>query len=121
MEALLAVTIGVLVATAVYLMLARNVLRFIFGHVLISNAANMTIFVAGRLTPGAPPLIPLGAEEPVGDVANALPQALLLSASVIGLGLFAFARVLMFRAYTSLGTLYSDDMRIAEPRKTDAE
>ncbi|MEM9342401.1 MAG: Na+/H+ antiporter subunit C [Pseudomonadota bacterium] len=121
MEALLALTIGVLVATAVYLMLARNVLRFIFGLVLISNAANLTIFVGGRLTPGAPPLIPLGAEAPVGDVANALPQALVLTAIVIGFGLFAFALVLMFRAYSSLGTLYPDEMRAAEPRETDAE
>ena len=117
MEALLALSIGVLVATAVYLMLARNVLRFIFGLVLISNAANLTIFVSGRLTAGAPPLIPVGAEAPVGDVANALPQALVLTAIVIGFGLFAFALVLMFRAYTSLGTLYSDEMRVAEPRE----
>ncbi|MBY5935584.1 Na+/H+ antiporter subunit C [Tateyamaria omphalii] len=119
MEALLAITIGVLVATSVYLMLARNVLRFIFGLVLISNAANLIIFVSGRLTAGAPPLIPEGADGPVGDVANALPQALVLTAIVIGFGLFAFALVLMFRAYTTLGTLYSDDMRIAEPRTED--
>jgi multicomponent Na+:H+ antiporter subunit C len=97
-------------------MLARNVLRFIFGLVLISNAANLTIFTAGRLTPGAPPLIPEGADAPVGTVANALPQALVLTAIVIGFGLFAFALVLMFRAYTSLGTLQSDEMRVAEPR-----
>ncbi|HBG97332.1 MAG TPA: cation:proton antiporter [Rhodobacteraceae bacterium] len=116
MEALLAVTIGVLVAGAVYLMLARNVLRFIFGLVLISNAANLVIFTAGRLTPGEPPLIPEGADAPVGTVANALPQALVLTAIVIGFGLFAFALVLMFRAYTSLGTLQSDEMRVAEPR-----
>jgi multicomponent Na+:H+ antiporter subunit C len=50
MEASLAIMVGVLVAAAVYLMLARNVLRFIFGLVLISNAANLTIFAAGRLT-----------------------------------------------------------------------
>ncbi|MEM6758453.1 MAG: Na+/H+ antiporter subunit C [Pseudomonadota bacterium] len=116
MEPLLAITIGILVAAAVYLMLARNVLRFIFGLVLISNAANLTIFVAGGLTAGAPPLIPAGAEAPVDLVANALPQALVLTAIVIGFGLFAFALVLMFRAYTTLGTLYSDDMRVAEPR-----
>lgn len=120
MEALLAITIGILVATSVYLMLARNVLRFIFGLVLISNAANLIIFTAGRLTEAAPPLIPLGAETPVGDVANALPQALVLTAIVIGFGLFAFALILVFRAYATLGTLYSDDMRIAEPRE-DAE
>jgi multicomponent Na+:H+ antiporter subunit C len=117
MEALLAMTVGVLVAAAVYLMLARNVLRFIFGLVLISNAANMVIFAAGRLTEGTPPLIPEGADVPAGPVANALPQALVLTAIVIGFGLFAFALVLMFRAYTSLGTLQSDEMRVAEPRE----
>ena len=117
MEALLAGTIGILVATAVYLMLARNVLRFIFGLVLISNAANLIIFTSGRLTEGAPPLIAEGAEAPIGPVANALPQALVLTAIVIGFGLFAFALILVFRAYTSLGTLFSDDMRLAEPRE----
>jgi len=119
MEALLAIAIGVLMAASVYLMLARNVLRFIFGLVLMSNAANLTIFVAGRLTEGAPPLIAEGALAPSGVVANALPQALVLTAIVIGFGLFAFALVLVFRAYTTLGTLYSDDMRIAEPRPED--
>lgn len=116
MEALLAIAIGVLVAAAVYLMLARNVLRFLFGLVLISNAANLTIFVSGGLVEGAPPLIPEGAYAPAGEVANALPQALVLTAIVIGFGLFAFALVLTLRAYTALGTLFSDDMRVAEPR-----
>lgn len=115
MEALLAIGIGALIATAVYLMLARNILRFIFGLVLISNAANLTIFTAGRLTEGLPPLVPEGADGPVDGVANALPQALVLTAIVIGFGLFAFALILMFRAYTSLGTLNSDEMRVAEP------
>ena len=117
MEALLAITIGVLVAASVYLMLSRHVLRFIFGLVLISNAANMTIFTAGRLTEGSPPLIPLGADAAVAGAANALPQALVLTAIVIGFGLFAFALILMFRAYTTLGTLDSDEMRVAEPRE----
>ncbi|MEM1387656.1 MAG: Na+/H+ antiporter subunit C [Pseudomonadota bacterium] len=120
MEALLAITIGVLVAAAVYLMLARHVLRFIFGLVLISNAANLMIFTAGRLTEGSPPIIPEDADMPVGVVANALPQALVLTAIVIGFGLFAFALILMFRAYTTLGTLDSDHMRVAEPVQDDA-
>ena len=117
MDALLAISIGILVAAAVYLMLARHVLRFIFGLVLISNAANLTIFTAGRLTEGSPPLIAEGADAPAGLVANALPQALVLTAIVIGFGLFAFALILMFRAYTTLGTLDSDEMRVAEPRE----
>jgi multicomponent Na+:H+ antiporter subunit C len=120
MELLVALMVGVLVAAAVHLMLARNVLRFIFGLVLISNAANLTIFVSGRLTPESPPLIPEGADFPVEGVANALPQALVLTAIVIGFGLFAFALTLVYRAYQNLGTLNSDEMRLAEPPEAKA-
>lgn len=121
MEILVALMIGVLVAASVYLMLARNVLRFLFGLVLISNAANLIIFVSGRLTPQAPPLIPDGADAPLGAVANALPQALVLTAIVIGFGLFAFALTLVYRTYQNLGTLNSDEMRLAEPRDPKRE
>ena len=116
MEELTAVVIGLVVACAVYLMLARNVLRFIFGLVLISNAANLVIFLGGRLTEGTPPLIPYGETVLAPGAANALPQALVLTAIVIGFGLFAFALILMFRVYSTLGTLDSDEMRLAEPR-----
>lgn len=121
MEILVAIMIGVLVAASVYLMLARNVLRFLFGLILISNAANLIIFASGRLTPAAPPLIPEGADAPVGVVANALPQALVLTAIVIGFGLFAFALTLIYRTYQNLGTLNSDEMRLAEPVESKAE
>jgi multicomponent Na+:H+ antiporter subunit C len=114
MEALLALAVGVMVAAAVYLMLARSFLRFLFGLILLSNAANLLIFAGGRLTEGAPPLIPEGADGPVGLVANALPQALVLTAIVIGFGLFAFALVLALRAHAVLGTLDSDDLHMAE-------
>jgi len=114
-EVVVSILVGVLFATAIYLMLARNLLRFLFGLILISNGANLAIFAAGRLTAGNPPLIPEGAEAPVYDAANALPQALVLTAIVIGFGLFAFALVLTFRAYSNLGTLDTDEMRIAEP------
>lgn len=115
MEVLLSLLIGILVTTSVYLMLARNVLRFLFGLVLLSNAANLTIFLAGRLTPEAPALVPQGLLSPPDVVANALPQALVLTAIVIGFGLFAFALVLVYRGYDALGTLNSDEMRYAEP------
>lgn len=115
MEVLLSLLIGILVTTSVYLMLARNVLRFLFGLVLLSNAANLTIFLAGRLTPEAPALVPQGLLSPPDVVANALPQALVLTAIVIGFGLFAFALVLVYRGYDALGTLNTDEMRYAEP------
>ncbi|PWK59116.1 Na+/H+ antiporter subunit C [Roseicyclus mahoneyensis] len=121
MEILIAIMVGVLVAASVYLMLARSVLRFLFGLILISNAANLVIFVSGRLTPEAPPLIVEGADAPLAEVANALPQALVLTAIVIGFGLFAFALTLVYRTYQNLGTLNSDEMRLAEPIDVKAE
>ena len=117
MEALIALMVGVLVAAAVYLMLARDVLRFLFGLILISNATNLLIFASGGLTAESPPLIAYGAEAPAAGVANALPQALVLTAIVIGFGLFAFALVLVYRAYQTMGTLDSDEMRLAEPEE----
>jgi multicomponent Na+:H+ antiporter subunit C len=121
MELLVAIMIGVLVAASVYLMLARDVLRFLFGLILLSNAANLIIFVSGRLTPAAPPLIHEGADAPLGVVANALPQALVLTAIVIGFGLFASALTLVYRTYQTLGTINSDELRLSEPVETKAE
>ena len=71
---------------------------------------------AARIRAGAPPLIPEGADAPT-IAANALPQALVLTAIVIGFGLFAFAIVLVFRAWTTLNSLTPDDMRLAEPEE----
>ncbi|WP_445355661.1 Na+/H+ antiporter subunit C [Microbulbifer sp. EKSA008] len=117
MEAPLAVVVGILIATGVYLMLARHLLHYLFGLVLISNAANLAIFIAGRLTRASPPLVPKGQEAPQIIVANPLPQALILTAIVIGFGLLAFALALIAQAYRELGTLDVDSMRIAEPVK----
>ena len=116
MEALLAVLIGALVAASVYLMLSRHVVRFLFGLVLFSNAVNLLLFAAGRVLWGAPPLVPLGLSAPMGPVANPLPQALILTAIVIGFGLLAFALVLSVRAAGALDTADLDAMRAAEPR-----
>lgn len=105
MDALLAGLIGLLFAAALYQMLSGHFLRFLLGLVLMSNAATLTVFVSGRLTIGAAPLIPVGADAPLTEVANALPQALVLTAIVIGLGLFAFTLFLAIRTYRRLGHL----------------
>jgi len=105
MDALLAGLIGLLFAAALYQMLSGHFLRFLLGLVLISNAATLTVFVSGRLTIGAAPLIPVGENAPIGAVANALPQALVLTAIVIGLGLFAFTLFLAIRTFRRLGHL----------------
>jgi len=114
-ETLLAVLVGAMVASSIYLMLGRDLIRFIFGLVLASNAVNLLILAAGRTGRRPPPLIGVGAEVPAGPVANALPQALILTAVVIGFALLAFVFVLFYRAYQELGTVDAERMRTAEP------
>lgn len=114
MEVLLALMIGILAAAGAYLIMSGRTLPYLFGLILISNAANLVIFTAGRLTFGRPPLVPPGADA-VADVANALPQALILTAIVIGFGLLVFALALAFRSYYVLCTTDMDAMRAAEP------
>ncbi|WP_296642496.1 Na+/H+ antiporter subunit C [Roseinatronobacter sp.] len=117
MESLTAILIGVLTAAAVYMMLARNIMRFMFGLILLSNAVNLTIFTAGRMTKGEPALVPYGQDAPLTDIGNALPQALVLTAIVIGFGLLAFLLALVFEAYRRLRVVDTDAMRHAEPKE----
>ncbi|WP_148253533.1 Na+/H+ antiporter subunit C [Aidingimonas lacisalsi] len=99
MEPLMAVVIGILYATAIYMMLRRSIVKLVIGLMLLSNAANLLIFTSAGMTRGAPPLIPEGASEPLGQVADPLPQALVLTAIVIAFGVLSFAVVLIRRAY----------------------
>lgn len=115
MEPVLAVLVGLMVAASVYLILGRNLIRFIFGLALASNAANLLLFTGGRLPSKTPPLIPEGALTPPGMAANALPQALMLTAIVIGFALLVFIFVLFYRAYEAIGTVDTEFMRWAEP------
>jgi len=115
METVLAILSGAMVAGSVFLMLGRNLVRFIFGLVLVSNAVNLLIFAAGRLESTRPPLIPADATIPAATVANSLPQALILTAIVIGFALLVFIFILFFRAYEKLGTVDTEAMTDAEP------
>ena len=115
MELVLAVLTGGLVAGGVYLMLRRNLVRLLFGLVLISNAINLLIFTSGGLTRGRPALIPAVPDVVQDATANPLPQALILTAIVIGFGLLTFALVLVHRTHREFGTLDPDAIRETEP------
>ena len=115
MEAALAFVVACLFATALYLILSKHIIRMLLGIALLGNAVNLLIFTAGRVGPIAPPLIAGGLEVPAMDVANPLPQALILTAIVISFSFFAFLLVLAFRAYQDLETDDTDEMRLAEP------
>ena len=116
MEILLAVIIGSLFAGGIYMILRRSLIKLIIGLALLGHAANLLIFSIGDLVRGAPPLIPEGAAHPPVPFADPLPQALILTAIVIGFGAQAFAIVLIKRVYERVGT---DDMD--ELTTTDSE
>jgi len=109
MEPVLAVVIGGLYAAGMYLMVRRSIVKMIFGLALLGNAANLLIFTVGRLTRGRPPHIPLDSTLPSLPVADPVPQALILTAIVIGFGVQAFALVLIKRVYQTVG---SDDQDV---------
>lgn len=111
MEIVWSVVVGVFVATGIYLMLEKHILRLLFGIMLLSSAVNLAIFTAGRLTPGALPLIDSHSLSPPENAANPLPQALILTAIVIGFGLIIFALMLFYRAYKETGSADVDDMQ----------
>ncbi|MDT9547091.1 MAG: Na+/H+ antiporter subunit C [Chlorobium sp.] len=112
MTTLLAIIIGVLYAAGIYLILRRSMVRVIFGLILLGHAANLMIFTVGRLTKGSPAFVPEGAESIITrPFADPLPQALILTAIVIGFGVQAFAIVLFRRTYQTLKTGDLDEMR----------
>lgn len=117
MEVIMALTVGGMIAGSVYLFLSRQYLRVMFGVIVLSNAINVAILTVGRLTPGHAPLIVPGAEVVAPGAANPLPQALILTAIVIGFGLLSFALALGWRAYQEMGTLGTEAMRVAEPEE----
>ena len=86
MNLLFAAVVGVLFGSGVFLLLKPDLFRVVTGLVLVSNAANLTLMASG-LSRGAAPIAPSG--EPVAD---ALVQAMTLTALVIG---FAVAAVLL--------------------------
>ena len=114
MELVLALLTGGLVAGGVYLMLRRNLVRLLFGLVLISNAINLLIFTSGGLTRGRPALLPVTPDVAQGAMANPLPQALILTSIVIGFGVLAFALVLAHRVHESAGSDDIDAIRLDE-------
>ena len=112
MEVLLALASGVLYAAGIYLMLRRRLAQLIIGLGLLSNGTNLLIFTAGSLTRARPPVLSEGAERLVAPYADPVPQALVLTAIVIGFGVLAFALVLAHRVHQSAG---SDDIDTLGP------
>ncbi|WP_028049258.1 Na(+)/H(+) antiporter subunit C [Cellulomonas sp. URHD0024] len=90
----LVVTIGVLFAAGVYLLLERSLSRVLIGVILVGNGANLLFLVAGGAA-GRPPIVGSGQ----GPMSDPLPQAMVLTAIVITLGMTAFLLALAYRSW----------------------
>ncbi|NYI58945.1 multicomponent Na+:H+ antiporter subunit C [Cellulomonas soli] len=91
----LVVTIAALFTVGVYLLLERSLSRVLIGVILIGNGANLLFLVAGGAA-GRPPLVGV---EPEGEMSDPLPQAMVLTAIVITLGMTAFLLAMAYRSW----------------------
>lgn len=91
------IAVGVLFAAGVSLLLERSLTRVIMGVILLGNGANILILVGA--TSGKAPLY--YQNEPA-EMSDPLPQAMILTAIVITLGLTAFLLALAYRSWQLL-------------------
>ena len=116
MELLVASALGLMTAGGVYLLLRPRTFSVVLGLSLIGYAVNAFIFVMGRLAAGAPPVVTAGATT----YADPLPQALVLTAIVIGFGMTGFIIELALRARQDAGSDHVDGREPGERREDRA-
>ncbi len=108
MELTLAIAIGALTGSGVWLVLRPRTYQLVIGLSLLSYAVNLFIFSMGRLTVGAPPVLgPGGAGNPAA-YADPIPQALVLTAIVIGFATTALLLVVLLVARGLTGNDHVD-------------
>lgn len=104
MELVLALGLGVLSACGLYLVLRPSSFSVVLGLTLLSYAVNLLIFFGGRINARTPPLVLPGTT----GHADPLPQALVLTAIVIGFGMTAYLVALTLKAKGESGTDHVD-------------
>ncbi len=111
--------VGVLFASGVILLLERSLTRVLMGVVLLANGVNVLILAGGRY--GGPPIVGTTPDDRMSDP---LPQAMILTAIVITLGLTAFLLALAYRSWRLVGHDEEqddiEDRRIVERAERDA-
>ena len=103
MELLYAMTTGVLTACGLYLTLRGRTFPVVVGLTLLSYAVNLFLFSMGGLTTDGPAIVSEGT-----SYADLLPQALVLTAIVIGFAMTAFVVILAMRARSEVGNDHVD-------------
>ena len=110
MEVWIVLVIVVLFALSFWLLLQRSLSRMILAVLILSNAGNLLIFVSAGLERGISPIIK---DESLAGIPHAdpLPQALILTAIVIGMGILAFTLALAIKIKNSLNISDVDELR----------
>lgn len=91
-----ALLVGVMFTCATYLILQRSFVKILFGFVILSNAANLLVLsMSGRPDAKAAPIV----LDPAAPMVDPLPQALILTAIVIGFGVIAYLVLLLYRLF----------------------
>ncbi len=114
-----ALAVWVTVTAGLYLAMSRDALRVVLGLAVLGSGVNLLLFASGRVGSALPAVVPPGGEVLAADAANPLPQALVLTAIVIGFALVCFSLVLVLRLIRDAGTDDALELRHAEPRPTD--
>ncbi len=94
MNLILIFAISLTVSMGVWLLLSRDVFRIVVGIAILGSMVNLIVFISGRPGSLIPPVIPDNATTLAADFTNPLPQALVLTAIVIGFALLCFALLL---------------------------
>lgn len=102
-----AILVGILFATSTYLLLQKSFVRFLFGFVMLSNGGNLFILAMSGSPDGkSPPVLSEGHLNPV----DPLPQALVLTAIVIGFGLTVYLILLLYRIFLDARTTNAETL-----------
>jgi multicomponent K+:H+ antiporter subunit C len=107
-EIVFSIAIGVLAGSGVWLILRPRTFQVLMGLTLLSYAVNLFIFGMGRLSIGQAPIIAGDRALDVAAYADPVPQALVLTAIVIGFGTTALLLVLLLALRALTGTDHVD-------------
>ncbi|MBK3745734.1 Na+/H+ antiporter subunit C [Paraburkholderia aspalathi] len=108
MELVLALAIGILTASGIWLVLRPRTFQVIIGLSLISYAVNLFIFAMGRLRVNAAPVLDTGTDVVPALYTDPVPQALVLTAIVIGFAMTALFLVVLLASRGLTGTDHVD-------------
>lgn len=111
MEVVLAMVIGVLGGAGVWLLLRPRTFQVVMGLMLLSYSVNLFIFSMGSLVIDRPPIVAAGVVPDLAHYSDPMPQALVLTAIVIGFATTALFLVVLLASRGLSGTDHVDGVQ----------